>query len=145
VYYNVPIDGIVESGAIFNATFSYTKSDSVLSSNQTPVQPVRTAAGDATALSSGLLTTNSTIWVVAAAGLILVVLGLVWFFQQQKVNPAAASASRHRHSSTYPVRAKATTVSSTAAATTVYCHQCGKRAGPGDAFCRSCGVKLRTD
>jgi len=25
----------------------------------------------------------------------------------------------------------------------VYCHQCGKRATPGDQFCRVCGVELR--
>jgi hypothetical protein len=25
-----------------------------------------------------------------------------------------------------------------------YCHQCGRRASPGDRFCRSCGTRLRT-
>ncbi len=27
----------------------------------------------------------------------------------------------------------------------IYCHQCGKRASPGDLFCRSCGTRLRRD
>lgn len=27
----------------------------------------------------------------------------------------------------------------------VYCHQCGKRAQPGDRFCRTCGTRLRRE
>jgi hypothetical protein len=27
----------------------------------------------------------------------------------------------------------------------VYCQQCGNRAGPGDRFCRLCGVRLRIE
>jgi hypothetical protein len=27
----------------------------------------------------------------------------------------------------------------------VYCHQCGKRAGFGDLFCRACGAKLKVE
>jgi hypothetical protein len=27
----------------------------------------------------------------------------------------------------------------------IYCHQCGKRAQPGDRFCRTCGTRLRLE
>ena len=32
----------------------------------------------------------------------------------------------------------------TAAATTEYCHSCGKRLGSGDKFCASCGLGVKT-
>ncbi len=142
VYYNVPIDGAVESGIPFNATFSYTKPDATLSSSQTPVQPVRTLPGNSNALNSSLLATNNTIWMGVGAGLILILVGLLWFIQQRRINPATSSSNRRRH--TYPVRQK-TAVLATPSGGTIYCHQCGKRANSGDTFCRSCGVKLKTE
>jgi hypothetical protein len=140
-YYNVPIDGTVEAGAGFSAALSYTKSDSVLSSSQTPVQPVRTAAGGTTALSNGLLSDTSTLWMVAAAGIILILAGVFWFLQQRST-VAAHPPVRRRHTYT---PARTSNVASAVSPGPVYCHQCGKRANSGDAFCRSCGVKLRTE
>lgn len=141
-YYTVPIDGTVEPGAVFNATFSYTKPDSVLSSSQTPVQPVRTAAGGSTALNSGILSTNITIWMALGAGLILILAGVFWFLQQQRAGATAPASNRHRRA--YSQRAQNASGGS-APSGPIYCHQCGKRANPGDAFCRSCGVKLRIE
>ena len=142
VYYNVPIDGVVEAGVPFNTTFSYTKPDSTLSSSQAPVQPVRTTSGSSAALNSGLIATNNYIWMGLSAGLVLILAGLLWFYQQRRVNLAAASTNRRRH--TYPPREKSTSAPASSNGT-IYCHQCGKRANPGDTFCRSCGVKLRTE
>ena len=142
VYYNVPIDGAVEAGIPFNATFSYTKPDSTLSSSQTPVQPVRTVPGSSAALNNGLNATNNYIWMGIAVGLILILIGLFWFFKQQRASPAFATANRRRHAYAPHEKATALPASSNGA---IYCHQCGKRANSGDTFCRSCGVKLKTE
>jgi ABC-type nickel/cobalt efflux system permease component RcnA len=103
---------------------------------------VRTAAGAATALNSGILSTNNTVWMVVGAGMLLILAGIFWFFQQQRGNATAPASSRRRHS--YSVQAKNAEIRTTPSGI-VYCHQCGKRANSGDAFCRSCGVKLRTE
>jgi uncharacterized OB-fold protein len=46
-----------------------------------------------------------------------------------------SSASRKHHAQTQQA-------SETSA---VYCYQCGKRAQPGDVFCRTCGMRLKAE
>jgi hypothetical protein len=143
-YYTVPIDGVVESGATFNMQFSYNKPDSILTSSQAPVQPVRTITGGAP-LTSGLPETNNVMLIGLGIGGGLIFIGLIWYFNQRRVAVASSTAYRRRRhtSSPAPARIRQTASKEAVPTETVYCHQCGKRAGPGDAFCRACGSKLR--
>jgi hypothetical protein len=139
-YYIVPIDGAILSGQSFDVGFSYNKPDSILSSSQAPVQPVRTVTGNA-ALTTGLVSpTSSIIWIGLGAGLILVFFGAVWYFNLQRSNSVSVTTNRRRHNPQAQIQHNAAILT----AETTYCHQCGKRAGPGDTFCRACGTKLRT-
>ena len=85
--------------------------------------------------------------IVSGAGIIIAVVlilgGLAWFLMQRRAEAATApsparhrsSSASHRHEAVRPMMA--------ASSADIYCHQCGKRALPGDTFCRSCGTKLR--
>jgi hypothetical protein len=137
-YYTVPIDGQVEPGTTFRVGFSYTKPDDVLTSSQAPVQPVRTVTSNALAGTSSPTTNNLLLVGGIGIGVLLIVFGIFWYVKQQRLVPANASANRRRH-----IRQSAETEPKSADGT-VYCHQCGKRAGPSDTFCRSCGAKLKT-
>ncbi len=138
-YYSVPIDGSIASGQSFDLAFSYNKPDSLLSSSQAPVQPVRTVTGNAS-LTSGLVApANNLIWIGLGGGLLLVFVGVLWYVNLQRMNPATLSANRRRHNATTNLHQQAAVLTGEA----VYCHKCGKRAGPSDTFCRACGTKLR--
>ena len=139
-YYNVPIDGIIESGTPFGVQFGYSKPDDTLSSPDGVVQP-RPASGSTTALNGSLAATNSSlIWLALGAGLALILFGGFWYYQQQRASSVPAASSRRRHN--YSTQARSTSRAESSSIQ-VYCHQCGKRASPGDAFCRACGVKLK--
>jgi hypothetical protein len=141
-YYTVPIDGTIESGTTFSMQFSYNKPDSILTSSQAPVQPVRTATGGAVLTS--LPDSNSIMLIGLGLGGALIVLGLVWYVNQRRVAVAQVSSQRRRHTSpAAPSRQRQAVAAAASSETTVYCHQCGKRAGAEDTFCRSCGTKLR--
>jgi hypothetical protein len=139
VYYIVPISGAVEAGMSFDVPFVYLKPDSILISTTTqgPVK-VGTVTGGIT-LAGGLASTNNILWIGLGAGILFIFIGLFWYFNQQRMSPAAATPNRRRHTAPTRPRESTTVVSDEA----IYCHQCGKRAGPEDAFCRACGTKLR--
>jgi hypothetical protein len=142
-YYTVPIDGVVEAGTTFNVQFNYNKPDSTLTSSQAPVQPVRTITGGAP-LSSGPVEANNVMYIGLGIGGFLILAGLVWYFNQRRTLIASSPAYNRRRHSSAPAPARVRPASSEAAPSeAVYCHQCGKRAGPGDTFCRACGSKLR--
>lgn len=73
--------------------------------------------------------------VLAAAGALLVVGGIWWFWTLRRA-PQTQTARRGRRRSPRQVAEPDT-------GEAVYCHQCGKRSQPGDVFCRVCGTKLR--
>jgi hypothetical protein len=143
-YYTVPIDGVVEAGTTFNVQFNYNKPDSILTSSQAPVQPVRTVTGGAP-LSSGLPDPNNVMYIGLGIGGALILIGLVWYLNQRRVATASASNyNRRRHTSNAaPARVRQTSSKTPVSTETVYCRQCGKRAGPTDTFCRACGSKLQ--
>lgn len=127
--------GSLEAGTSFSLNIEYTKRDDLLSSaNSLPVQP-STPLTNTTAGRQPI-----TAWLpylLGGLGLVLVVLGLVWFFQGKRSPLLALSgnkpAVRKRHASaSYNEE-------------TIYCHQCGKRAAESDLFCRACGTKLKVE
>lgn len=131
-YFNVPV-GNVSSGGTFKLDIAYTKNDDSLTQPQTfeavtPAAPVDRST-------PGRVTFNEVIpWVLGVLGLGLIGVGVIWYIRTGK-QPASSSALQKRVS-----------VESAAApgiGVGIFCHQCGKRAGPGDVFCRACGAKLR--
>ncbi len=125
--------GAVQAGASFIYKISYTNPDG-LTSPSGSVQP-----------SNPIPSPNPgfpqipTLAIIAALGVVLIGGGLGWFFWQRQ--PRSARAAEHHHT---PARSSAGSGQESRYSQTVYCQQCGKRAAPGDVFCRICGTRLRT-
>ena len=131
-YFNVPV-GNVSSGGTFTLDISYTKNDDLLTQPQTfeGVTPAAPVDGS----TPGRVTFNEVIpWVLGVLGLGLIGVGVIWYIRTGK-QPASASVR--------PKRISVELAVAPAHDGGIFCHQCGKRAGPGDVFCRSCGAKLR--
>lgn len=71
-------------------------------------------------------------WIVGGVGVALIVGGGVWYWVSGRAG-SGVGRSRKRHTA----QAEEDPVAM------AYCSQCGKRAGPGDRFCRACGTKLQ--
>jgi len=128
-YYNLLL-GAVKPGSEFNLRLEYDKVDEVLSSNFQPVQ-----AAEINADTPGrTMLQEIWPWVSALLGALLIAVGLLWYRKAAR----GGGASRRR-------RAAKSKVLPGEGAEAVYCHQCGKRAAPGDAFCRVCGTRLRLE
>jgi hypothetical protein len=78
-------------------------------------------------------------WVLGGLGVILIVAGVVAFLLWQRGGRSGVRRSRHSARSKRHAKAEAEADSA------FYCHQCGKRAQPGDTFCRTCGTRLRRE
>ncbi len=132
-YYGNAI-GAVQAGANFTYKINYNNSDG-LTAPAGSVQPSNPIPSSA----PGFPQIPTTV-VIAVLGVILIGGGLGWFFWQRQPHPASSSARRHT-----PARAAQSGGQETRRGHYVYCQQCGKRAAPGDVFCRVCGTRLRTD
>lgn len=131
-YYNYVV-GELKAGTDFKIEFSYQKADDRLSYVSQAVEPV-SPVNDTTA---GRRTMQEVLpWILGGIGLILIAGGVIWYWRSGRVREMSDRHKRHDGS-----RARETGESPAGAA--VYCHQCGKRAGAGDVFCRTCGTKLR--
>jgi hypothetical protein len=139
--------GPVDAGTPFTFRINYTKPDDKLSAVQQAVQPqggvAASTSGQSTA--AGAVAGISPIMIGGIAGGVLILLGLIWYLRQRQLEQAPQSSRRHTRSSTTPEFAKKHPPQQSGSETTIYCQQCGKRAAPGDAFCRSCGTKLRLE
>lgn len=133
-YYTSEV-GSLAAGTSFSLNIEYTKRDDVLSSaNSLPVQPSAPLTNTTTGRQpmAGWLP-----YLLGGLGMLLVLLGLFWYFQSKR-NPLLAISGNK------PVaRKRHTSVSYNQE--TIYCHQCGKRADAGDVFCRACGTKLKLE
>jgi len=78
-------------------------------------------------------------WAFGLLGILLLVGGGWWYWHTGREQSQPAKRSRGQRQK--PL--KELVASSEQEAT--YCHQCGKRAGATDRFCRSCGSKLRVN
>ncbi len=124
--------GPVAAGTTFTTKISYTKPNDELT-GPGKVTPLSTSPG-------GLLQGLNLVMVVAIAGLVLIGGGVTWVVLQRRAQ-TASEPGRPRH---VPAAgpARISKVTETAASDAIYCHQCGKRAVPGDVFCRGCGTRL---
>ncbi len=141
VYFNVPV-GKVNGGETFQLNLTYQKSDDSLT-QATPFEQV-TPVGAASPGTAGQLTLDQVLpWVLGGLGLILIAGGVFWYLRTGRETRPAPGPKRHTRSTQNPARKNSPGEAQESPAEGVFCHQCGKKSGPGDVFCRSCGTKLR--
>jgi hypothetical protein len=134
-YYGNTI-GTVQAGASFTYKISYNNPDglTVPSGSVQPSNPIPTPTPGFPQI--------PTLLVIAVLGVILIAGGLGWFFWQRQPRPAGPTQRRHTPARVVPFNAQEGPRHSQTHI--IYCHQCGKRAAPGDIYCRVCGTRLRT-
>jgi uncharacterized OB-fold protein len=71
-------------------------------------------------------------WVLVGIGLLLIGAGIVGFVTWQRGSQMTKAIKRQK-----PRQQKE------GEDEFIYCSQCGKRAQPGDVFCRTCGTRLK--
>jgi hypothetical protein len=138
VYYNSQV-GAMPVNQTFNITVNYNKSGSGLSAESLVVQPSAPVEGNSTDWRGQLM--SFLPWGLAVLGIVLIVGGGLWYWQSGKRQEERPQPRRRRRGSADAPEVRA----APSAGSEVYCHQCGKRAGPGDRFCRACGTKLRLE
>jgi len=135
LFYYTTIVGTVNVGTPVSLSFSYNKPDDGLSVTSMPVQATMPVEAPGAQVNwSSILP-----WILGGVGLLVIGLGGFWYWQTGQKSTSTPSIRRHRPTAT-EIRQSADGDSGT-----IFCHACGKRAGPGDAFCRACGTRLRTE
>jgi hypothetical protein len=118
----------LSDGASFTLTIDYQRQTDELSIASLPVQAVSTPGPD----TPGRISMPAILpWVLAGIGVVLIVAGVVGFIVWQRGSQGSE------------VRKKRVSRRGEIQTDIVYCHECGKRAQPGDVFCRTCGARLK--
>lgn len=138
VYYNSQV-GAMPAEQTFNITVNYNKSGSGLSAENLVVQPSAPVEGSSTDWRNQLM--SFLPWGLAVLGIVLIVGGGLWYWQSGKQKEERPQPRRRRRGSADAPEM----MSASSPGGEVYCHQCGRRASPGDRFCRACGTKLRIE
>jgi hypothetical protein len=114
-------------GKTLTLTIDYQRQTDALSISSLPIQAVSTPGPDTPGRVS---MTGILPWVLAGIGLLLIIAGIVGFITWQRGSQVVKPVKRAGdHLEDGEVKF-------------IYCQQCGKRAQPGDVFCRSCGTRL---
>ena len=116
------------NGQSISLKIDYQKATDILSTTGLPVQSTQPL----NATTPGRETTTSILWVLAGIGAVLIVVGIVGGLYMWKSGTRRSPTSRKRHAPSTPVNET----------DPIYCNQCGKRAKPGDVFCRTCGTRI---
>jgi hypothetical protein len=133
-YYHMNV-GPLKSGQAFNIAIDYQKSSDELTASSMPVAPSAPIESSSTASSS---LTAALPLVLGLLGVVLIAGGATWYWQSGRQRNVKRGERRPRRRSSESAQADTET-----SAGQIYCHQCGKRAGAGDSFCRACGTPLR--
>jgi hypothetical protein len=133
-YYSAEV-GALEADQTFEIDVQYTKPDDTLSAEVLQVEPSAPIPERSTSIN--LLEVWP--WLLALLGAALLIGGVWWYWRGGRGEVQPKRTKRGSRASTRE------TTTSGSANTDVYCHQCGKRANPGDRFCRSCGNRLRIE
>lgn len=140
--------GSVTKGQTFSINLAYQKKSDLLSVESlqvqpsAPLSPTNTWQDQLQAALPWLFPKDGSNqilpWALGILALALIFGGGYWYWRSGREEPVAKRRRGRRP-------AAATATPQTLEAGGVYCHQCGKRASPGDVFCRSCGTRLRTE
>lgn len=130
MYYNKLV-GSLAAGQTFKINIDYQKTSDSLSAESLKVEPSAPVTGT-TSVSRNLKVALP--WMLGFLGVILVVGGAWWYWQ---------SGREKDRSRTRRKRGSSASREPPVSEGHVYCHQCGKRAAPGDQYCRACGTQLR--
>ena len=134
-YYTIEV-GVLPSGQPFSITMDYEKANDDLSFDNLPIEP----GGPLDDTATGRMSVASALpWVLGFLGVLLLVGGGVWYWQSGRESAQPEPKRRKRKSSNSQPLSEGVK-----AGEHVYCSRCGKRASPGDRFCRACGTQLRT-
>jgi hypothetical protein len=119
---------------VLQADYSRTTDDLTVSGK--PVQPSGGVIDNTASGSSALLDflSRNFLPILGIFGVLLIVAGLVWYWQSGASSQAGKGRRRHASHS-----------ENGAGDEQIYCPQCGKRAQPADKFCRACGTRLRRE
>jgi hypothetical protein len=137
-YYTAEI-GEVSQGVILNLKISYLKTNSELSASLMSVHAVNPIQNQNAPMYIGKeiwqsvienQTLTNTFILLLAAIILFIIVGLL----SSRFNKLKIPLRKAKSEETDPAEL--------AEKSQVYCHQCGKRARPGDLFCRVCGSKL---
>ena len=124
--------GSVDAAAQPSLSVTYERTTDQLSADfvqaQTPIGTPQPAGGRTPDLVRYLP------WALLALGLALMGGGAIYYIRTMR--PSRRERRRHPPAAADPDGGEDS-------AATVYCHNCGARAGPSDRFCRSCGTQLR--
>jgi hypothetical protein len=129
IYYAKDL-GALAAGQETLFQISYQKSTEAFSVSALGVQP--TVPLDQPVSGQASLTSFLP-WVLGGLGMVLIVGGVSWYWLAGR-STKSLSPSRRRHS---------TRADEDDQSVTAYCAQCGKRAQPGDRFCRTCGARIK--
>ncbi len=133
-YYLINV-GALTVGQQFDVSLSYQKDNDLLTYSDMPVSPVEPLNDTTLGFTnlSGFLP-----WALGLLGLTFILGGGIWYwrtglkipgsqpFEVSQQRSESASQQNHEFEAGF-----------------TYCHACGKRASPGDRFCRTCGTALR--
>jgi hypothetical protein len=119
----------LKAGMPFALRIDYQRQTDALSISSLPVQAASTPGPDTPGHVSmtGLLP-----WVLVGIGLLLIGAGITGFVVWQRGNQVTRTIKRQKPRLTKEGENEF-----------IYCSQCGKRAQPGDVFCRTCGTRLK--
>jgi hypothetical protein len=134
-YYNATV-GAVPAGTQFKLSLQYQKSTDALSQPTQPVQPSETLGPNTAGRTQS---PSMVIVVLVGLAVVLFIASLYILFRSNKVEITFGENKRHKSHKASAEGGKADPQEG------IFCHQCGKRAAPGDVFCRACGTQLRKE
>jgi hypothetical protein len=130
-------EGAMKVGQPFTITIDYKKPNDNLSG---PTVQVQSSAPLSTTPNSRFSWTTLLPWALGVLGVLLIVGGGTWYWWTgREKNESALRRPRRK-----PVVFETKEAKTDSDGGFVYCHNCGKRANPGDRFCRTCGTALRS-
>ncbi len=124
--------GSMELGQEYHLDIEYLKSTDTLSTESLAVEPVAPIDGDSTSLN---VLSSALPWLMAIL-VIVIIAGGYWYWHANRKEMKPEPRRRHKPTS------ERTAIEAIEEGG-IYCHQCGKRASPGDRYCRTCGTQLR--
>ena len=139
-YYTMEV-GAPQPGEVVTVGVTYIKDNDVLSVESMQIQPDVGQPESPPEKPANWLTWLP--WIIGGLGVALLIGGGIWYWQMNRETPKTAAAPRRGRRSKPAIKSPEQIAAESGGKGEVYCHQCGKRAAPGDRFCRACGTKLR--